>query len=300
MSKRGQARSNARGTAKAAGGAHLTREARMGTLARLISHLHDYGFQVSGVDTLRERHISHYFEARKAEGKSTRTLQNEAAHIRQAMRAEGRHQAADSPSISNAALGISGGSRIGTKTAATDAQYQLAVDEALRIDHGLAAIIMLERTLGLRSAEGVRAGPSLPTWEKQLSAGQRVTVIYGTKGGRPRDSLPAGRTEALEAVRFARKVASTRRGRLLPQPTLLKAMTWYRNAMNRRITPAAGIQAHALRYAYTHDRKASYLDAGLSSREALSATSMDLGHGDGRGRYVASVYGRTTLPAKNS
>jgi len=38
----------------------------------------------------------------------------------------------------------------------------------------------------------------------------------------------------------------------------------------------------------------AYRDAGFSQREAGIATSLDLGHGDGRGRYVASVYVRNS------
>ncbi|EDF8126218.1 DNA-binding protein, partial [Salmonella enterica subsp. enterica serovar Dublin] len=35
-----------------------------------------------------------------------------------------------------------------------------------------------------------------------------------------------------------------------------------------------------------------YLAQGFCEKEALAMTAMDLGHGDGRGRYVAQVYGR--------
>ncbi|HCL5074339.1 TPA: hypothetical protein N2F43_003671 [Salmonella enterica] len=34
------------------------------------------------------------------------------------------------------------------------------------------------------------------------------------------------------------------------------------------------------------------LAQGFCEKEALAMTAMDLGHGDGRGRYVAQVYGR--------
>ncbi|TKV11041.1 DNA-binding protein, partial [Citrobacter sp. wls619] len=34
------------------------------------------------------------------------------------------------------------------------------------------------------------------------------------------------------------------------------------------------------------------LAQGFSEKEVLAMTAMDLGHGDGRGRYVAQVYGR--------
>lgn len=290
MSKKTKARSSARGAAKAAGGAHLTKEARLGTMTRLFQHLERFGFQVSGPDALREKHIVHYMNARLAEGKSRRTLQNEAAHIRGAMRAVGRHQAADSTTICNAALRISGTDRSGSKTAATLHQYQAAIAAASAIDQGLATVLKLERSLGLRAAEAVRCGPSLPNWERDLRAGKSVTIIHGTKGGRRRDSEPADRLLALEAVLEARAIADVRGGKLIDSSNLRGAMTWYRNTMHREITPIAGITGHCLRYAYAVDRLAAYEGAGDERQEALAQTSIDLGHGDGRGKYVQAVY----------
>jgi hypothetical protein len=52
----------------------------------------------------------------------------------------------------------------------------------------------------------------------------------------------------------------------------------------------AGVQSHAARYAFARERMRTYRDEGYSVREARVATSLDLGHGDGRGRYIASVY----------
>ncbi|MGH8040453.1 MAG: hypothetical protein ACREPN_00220 [Rudaea sp.] len=50
------------------------------------------------------------------------------------------------------------------------------------------------------------------------------------------------------------------------------------------------LQTHALRYAFAHDQYRRYRAEGFSNREALAALSKDLGHGDGRGRWVKSVY----------
>ncbi|WP_129648590.1 hypothetical protein [Peristeroidobacter agariperforans] len=52
----------------------------------------------------------------------------------------------------------------------------------------------------------------------------------------------------------------------------------------------SGIQSHSARYAFAEERMRVYRDVGSSEREARAATSLDLGHGDGRGRYVASIY----------
>jgi len=51
-----------------------------------------------------------------------------------------------------------------------------------------------------------------------------------------------------------------------------------------------GVQGHALRYAFVRARVDAYLQNGIPMAEALARTSMDLGHGDGRGRWVKSVY----------
>jgi len=68
---------------------------------------------------------------------------------------------------------------------------------------------------------------------------------------------------------------------------LEQAIGIYRNVCDR-----AGIQSHGARYAFAAERMQAYRDEGFSEREARTATSLDLGHGDGRGRYVASVYAR--------
>jgi len=49
--------------------------------------------------------------------------------------------------------------------------------------------------------------------------------------------------------------------------------------------------SHALRCMYARDRFAAHLvECGGNRAEALAETSLDLGHGDGCGTYVAQVY----------
>jgi hypothetical protein len=292
MSKRTKAIASVRGAAKAAGGAHLTRQARAMIMTRLVDTLYDRGIQVTGIDGLRERHIVAYLDARKDEGVRIRTLQNEASAIRTSLSASDRKQAAASKGLSNDALGISGGSRMGTNTAATLDQFTRGLQAAYQRDPGLAVCLKLERTLGLRGAEAVHSCKSLRDWEKQLAKGERVYVLHGTKGGRPRYSQPADREKAVEAVREARLLAKQRGGHLLEKASLKQAYTYYRNSMHRYISPAAGATPHALRYAYTRDLLAHYEAEGHDRAEALSITSTDLGHGDGRGRFVEDVYGQ--------
>ena len=124
----------------------------------------------------------------------------------------------------------------------------------------------------------------LVVWERQLSDGQTaIEVVIGTKGGRPRLTHLVDPARALNAVHEALVVLRTE-GRLAQGTTLKQAATWYRNAMHR-----LGVQGHALRYAWARERMAAYLADGIAMNEALARTSMDLGHGDGRARWVKMV-----------
>lgn len=191
------------------------------------------------------------------------------------------------PQISNKALGIDGSSRKGTKQAATEQEYNEAVQLMTARDPGLVGCLKLERLLGLRSQEAIRSGPSLATWEAQLAQGEAVHVIFGTKGGRDRWAEPVGRAAALAAVREARTVAAGRRGHLLVG-SLKAASTFYRNEMHRHCP----ITGHSLRYAYAQQLKANFMQRGYSLKEAKALVSISLGHGDGRGQYVDQVYAR--------
>jgi hypothetical protein len=63
--------------------------------------------------------------------------------------------------------------------------------------------------------------------------------------------------------------------------------------VHRNLCHRAQLQSHAARYAFAQERVEAYRTQGYSEREARAATSQDLGHGDGRGRYIASVYVRS-------
>jgi nuclear transport factor 2 (NTF2) superfamily protein len=47
---------------------------------------------------------------------------------------------------------------------------------------------------------------------------------------------------------------------------------------------------HSMRYQFAQQSGEYYQAQGFSEREALALVSMDLGHGDGRGRYIRQIY----------
>ncbi|SUH36649.1 DNA-binding prophage protein [Salmonella enterica subsp. enterica] len=80
----------------------------------------------------------------------------------------------------------SGASRNGTKLAITPDHYRYVLENARVKDPGMAAALELSRLMGLRSQEAVQSAQSLRTWKQSLERGEpRLTVVFGTKGGRP-------------------------------------------------------------------------------------------------------------------
>lgn len=202
----------------------------------------------------------------------------------------GREKLAVSDRLTNNALGLSGASRAGTKFAIPDECYQAVLLAAQQRDKGLACALQLARLLVLRSQEAVQCASSLKTWEKQLERHQQtLTVVFGTKGGRQRETQIIDREAIERAVKAALKVAETRNGRLIDKPDLKTAMNFWRT-QTTRLGLTGHYSPHSLRYAWAQDAIRHYLSQGFSRSETRALTSMDLGHGDGRGRYVERVY----------
>ena len=300
-----------------AGGGHLTREARDRTLDRLQDRLDEAGYgNLVSVDQLALRHIEAYVESRIQDGVSPRTLQNELSHIRAVMLPD----RAQAPQMTNQALGsnyrwdqgkekwvpltqedrdrgitggVTGGSRIGSKTAVTSDELRGWTDHAQGLGReGIAAALEVSRELGLRSQEIIRAdAEQLRTWSREAAEKGRVTVVHGTKGGRVRDTTVVDPARTVPVLERAAAVAEAQGGYLItkadgsPAKSLKSATTIYRSYNDRH-----DVDAHRCRYAYAREVYQHYRDQGYSHREACSRTSVDLGHGDGRGRYINSVY----------
>ena len=165
------------------------------------------------------------------------------------------------------------------------------MQSARQYDQGLACALQLARLLGLRSQEAVQCASSLNTWKKQLEQNQStLTIVFGTKG-RPRETRILNRNAVQQAVNDALLIAKTRNGKLIDKPDLKTAMNFWRTHTTR-LGLIGNYSPHSLRYAWPQDALRYYLSQGFSRSEARAMTSMDLGHGDGRGRYVERVYTR--------
>ena len=278
--------------AKKAGGSFKTVDDRIHIVQRFSHHLRSLNIQIQRVEQIKVRHIECYIQARLAQEIGKRTLQNEMASLRGVLQQAGRKQVAEHERLTNKALGLAGASRNGTNRAITPEYYQQALEAAREKDAGLAATLELARLMGLRSQEAVQCCQSLKTWKQALERGEtRLTVVFGTKGKRSRETVIQDAGAVKKALDNALSVAEQRDGRLIEQPNLQKAMNYWRGALAE-----AGLTGnytpHSLRYAWAQDALRHHQAQGFSDKEVLALTSMDLGHGDGRGRYVVQVYGR--------
>ena len=278
--------------ARQAGGSHKTVHDRIATAGRFCERLMELNIQIRYVRHLKARHIEAYIQMRLAQGIQKKKLHNETAAIRKILTQAGREKLAQSERISNKSLGLAGVSRNGTRKAITPEYYQQMAEAARLKDAGLAAALELTRLMGLRSQEAVRCSGSLKTWREALEKGDtRLTVVLGTKGGRPRDTIIQDTGAVKQALDKAIVVAERRNGRLIDAASLKQAMKYWRN-QTLRMGLTGKYSPHSLRYAWAQDDIRRYLAQGFSEKEALAMVAMDLGHGDGRGRWVKQVYAR--------
>ncbi|WP_176314797.1 integrase domain-containing protein [Burkholderia vietnamiensis] len=272
------------------GAATLTKQKMRTTFVAFAAHAKQARYGSVDPTTVTEKQLRHYVAARIAAEIGARTIQNEVSHLRRALRGVGRGAWADA--LTNAELGVPAGTRIGTGRVVDEGTLALALARAAPDTR---AWIQLERCLGLRREEMIESHKSLKQWEVALARGQSfITIREGTKGGRIRDTyLPAPyRERALAAVRAALEAQAGHRY-LVNAPTALAA----KRQVSRRFS-ALGLEGensgHALRRAFCRDQYEYYLSDGYSTKDALSMCSRDLGHGEGRGRWVWNNYLRAT------
>lgn len=277
-------------------GAHLTREARTTTFNTFAKAMHDLGYNIRGAEQIGGKHLQ-AFATRRAAQVGPRTVANEMSHVRAVLEHIGKQGLARNPAYSNRALNIERGSRVGTKQPLSDAAIIAFRERMAQLGRpAIGETLELQRALGLREMEALRGGQAdtLARWQRELQERGCIRVVEGTKGGRPREVHPAGLHRAQMAVHSARAVLQATGQRYLVAQADGSTTTGLRQAQGvyRNLCHRAGIQSHGARYAFARERLEAYRNEGYSEREARAATSQDLGHGDGRGRFIASVYAR--------
>jgi site-specific recombinase XerD len=273
------------------GAATLTRQKMLTTFRAFATHAKQRRYGDVDPATVTEKQLRNYVGTRIEAGITPRTIQNEVSHLRRALQGAGRGDWADA--VTNEQLGVPTGTRIGIGRV-VDANVLGHALEHASID--TRAWIQLERCLGLRREEMIESYKSLKQWEAALARGQSfVTIRHGTKGGRVRDTVipEPYRARALAAVRSALEVTTKTRPYLVNAKSTRAAQKQVQDRF-----AALGLtgkdSGHALRRAFCRDNYEHYRSEGHSEKEALAMCSRDLGHGEGRGRWVWNNYLRAT------
>jgi site-specific recombinase XerC len=255
----------------------------------------------SGPASLTPKQLKGFVAFRIEEGISARSIQNEMSHVRRALqgvgrieptvKAAGRALQAQGP-FSNKELGVPSGTRIGSGKVVDPEVLKRALEHA---PADTKALIELSRSLGLREREAIQSGPSLREWDQALSQGQPIIVRDGTKGGRARSVVvaPEGLGRALGAVKAAEAVLELQK-QLVVSKSLKAAIEQHSDRL-AKLGLKGENSCHSLRRAFAMDQYKHYLVVGCTQKVALSRTSNDLGHGDGRGRWVFNNYIRSSL-----
>lgn len=276
------------------GGSHKKTADYSKIVERFAERLAGMNVQIKSAEQIKVKHIEMYMKSREADNVSLRTRQNEMSAIRVVLKQAGKTRMADTKHdrLSNKTLGISGASRQGTKKSISDERYREILRQVEAKDKGVAAAVRLSRYLGLRNEEAVQSAKSLKTWQTALARGdEKLHVIFGTKGGRARMTTIVEREKVAEAINIALKYTSEHNGKLVDKNGLQSAMDYYINTVRRDGELKGGEETlHSLRYTYAETAMKHHIMQGFSYPESLALTSMDLGHGDGRGTYIENVY----------
>jgi site-specific recombinase XerC len=272
------------------GGSHATREARALTARDFAQTLRKMNLNIREVKHVGTKEIKAYAKSLTERGLSSRTIANRLSHVRAAVKGAGKEQMLSRQEISNKSLGAAGGSRIGAHKPMPDdkyQQFQLALSER---NPSAAVVMELQRALGLRMQEALKGSTedNLKQWQKQLQHGY-ARVTEGTKGGRERETLVKSLERAQEAVQKALEHAKANGGRVMDSPDYKTALNELKNDY-RAVGMTGEYASHSLRYAWSQEQYRQYREEGMSESQARKELSQDLGHGDGRGRYVAMVY----------
>ncbi|EDH6269678.1 DNA-binding protein, partial [Salmonella enterica subsp. enterica serovar Rissen] len=239
--------------AKHCGGSHKTVHDRIHIVQRFDHHLRALNVHIQRVAQIKVRHIESYIHERLAQGIGKRTLQNEMASLRAVLQQARRKQVAEHERLTNKSLGLSGASRNGTRQAITPEHYHHVLETARMKDPGLAAALELARLMGLRSQEAVQSVQSLKTWKQAVERSDtRLTVVFGTKGGRPRETVILDTIAVRKALDNALAIAESCHGRLIDKPDLKSAMDYWHNQA-ARIGLTGAYSPHSLRYAWAQD-----------------------------------------------
>lgn len=246
--------------------------------------------------TLSSRQVRAFVSHRIVQGISPRTVQNEVSHLRRIAAGAGQKLGdIREPKNDWGAVRLGLPSRIEratNKPSISSSQFERRHE----LKPEIRVVLELESALGLRAREAVLCPKSLNEWAEKLGQARddenlRLTVVHGTKGGRPRDVFiqPDRRDEALQIVEQAREIVQKNIEKsgdaflVIARPDadvqgVEGALKKVENAVRHRGFTGSNSQ-HGIRRDFAQKNYKFYREEGLSEEDAMLRASMDLGHG---------------------
>lgn len=243
---------------------------------------------------LTHKQLQKYVLERVEQGISPHSIQTEVSAIRRALDGAGR--SIDVVKVfTSASLGVPSCSRKGDGKAINESVYHSALQSA---DLVTATLMRLEKNIGLRINEVIECRDSLKSWNTVLQVGgSELRVSDGTKGGKARSVYihPEFRDEVHAAVATALAITNGGKKHFFVHAENGRAA---RDLYIKKLAEV-GIKgensSHSMRRSFAVKQYFAYRKAGYENKAALARLSLDLGHGDGRGRWVWNNYLRGTL-----
>lgn len=282
-------------------GSHGTKYARKRSAKRFAAYLRRGDIGIRHVKHVRLKHLEGFASELRdlvcSEKLKVRTAQNIMAHIRGVLRQAGKWKIVNDPRASNAALGLTGGCRLGARRAVLDDEFRVYFIALRERNEASAWGVAMQRALGLRAQEAVRAGQAdvLNRMLNDINNGRPVFIIEGTKGGRPRHVTAHNIEIIRKIILWGLSILARSRSKFIIRGAggdLRSALSRYLRDLNS-VGMKGELSSHSLRYAWAQESMRLHIQqSGVSFREALILVSLDLGHGDGRGRFIRQIYGR--------
>lgn len=275
-------------------GSGATRHAGSQTIKNFDNFVKDRKWKDVRPETLSSRQVRSYALHRLTEV-SPRVVQNELSHLRRIAAGAGQNLGdirEPKNDWGSARLGLPERiERATNKPSISSAQFEKRVD----LKPEIRAVVELESVLGLRAREAVLCTKSLNEWTQNLRGASeteplRLTIVHGTKGGRPRDVFiqPDRRDEALQIVEQAREIVEKNKEQFGkeylviplsgdPKTELERSLKKVENAVRYAGFVGSDSQ-HGIRRDFAQKNYAFYRDEGLPEESAKLRTAMDLGH----------------------
>jgi site-specific recombinase XerD len=322
MSRRSQAKHSVTVATSKIGGARDTKEQRERICKNFIDWCFTRGHLFNSLKEVTLAMLQDYFKALQLEGISIATQHNRLSAILKVIKilnlstvtnkaivacAEGEGdstQQATKDTISAKTVGLVPRNRSGTKLPIPDEFFLTVLARAAALkdpEPGFVIALKLQRLLGHRGLESLMSVRDLEQYAiKAVEAleAQKVPIHRGTKGGRERFTqiIQSKALETLLVIREALGFMRSNGGYLIVcGKDGIKSATQKYHRLAKDVGLVGKYAPHSLRYAFCVDKVIELRDSGYNRSEAMILTANFLGHGDGRGRFVSMVYGKTVV-----